>query len=584
MIAIERRPKTMPVETDITDLQINPYTLGDAIKDKRMWVDTYQRHYAWKADHVRDLYEDFEKVIARGSDAEHFLGTVVVEVKGGKVKIVDGQQRIATTMVLLAAMRDHFYTIAEHVRADAYQSEFLYSINVDTLNPESHLILNTDDHDFFTSRIVLPPQHAQRIIEESKDPSLESHILIMGAAEIAKETIKKIVKDLPKHEAIERIGKWKNFILQKSRVIWIVVPDDGTAYSVFETMNDRGLSLSATDLLKNLLFALAQEDDSYRVKIQEHWFLMAGTMNAIEKLKDAVPTYVRHLWISLRTKATVNDLYKVIKRNINGKQDALKFAKMMRESAPVYAALLNKNHSKWSSYPETVAEHINTINRLHVATVRPLLLSGVERFAKKPDLLRKFFHSVVNWSVRFLVAGRLGSGTLEERYGLAARKLRSGEIKTIDEIRDQLKDVLPTDEQFKNLFSQMTVSQSFLQRYYLATLEAAEREGKDDLIPMAGKYNIEHVLPQSDKAWLHIPPETKKAYTNRLGNVALLQVKKNELVADWPFPDKKPVLAASHILLTKQMAEYDDWNVQQIKDRQDKLAALAVKAWPLKVK
>jgi hypothetical protein len=574
----------MPIDTDVTSLNISPYTLGEAIKDKRMWVDTYQRHYAWEADHVRDLYEDFEKVIKQGAEAEHFLGSVVVEVKDGRVKIVDGQQRIATTMILIAAMRDHFFAIGEKVRSDAYQNEFLYSINVDTLNPESHLVLNTDDHDFFTTRIVLPPDSPQRILEESKKPSLPSHILILGAAEIAKETIKKIAHGLPKHEAIEKLGKWKDFVLQRSRIIWIGVPDDGTAYSVFETMNDRGLSLSATDLLKNLLFALAQSDDSYRAKIQEHWFSMSGTMNGIEDFKNAVPTYVRHLWISSRTKATVDDLYKVIKRNIGDKQDALKFAKLLQNTAPIYAALLSKNHPRWNSYPEEVGEHINTISTLRLQTVRPLLLSGIERFKSKPDAFRKFLNSIVNWSVRFLVAGRLGSGALEEKYGEAARKLRSGDITKTEEIMKQLADVLPPDEQFKNLFGQINVSQSYLQRYYLKTLEAVERDGKDDLEPMKGKYNIEHVLPQSpEKHWKHIPPETRKAYTNRLGNLGLLQLKKNEFAGDSPFSVKKPILSASPILLTKQFATYDDWNTSQIKDRQEKLAALAVKAWPLKV-
>lgn len=573
----------MPVDTDVTNLHISPYTLGDAIKDKRMWVDTYQRHYAWEADHVRDLYEDFEKVIKQGADAEHFLGSVVVEVKNGRVKIVDGQQRIATTMILLAAMRDHFSKMGEKARAEAYQNEFLYSVNVDTLNPESHLILNTDDHKFFTDRVVLPPDHQQRVIEESKEPSLPSHVQIVKATEIAKEQITKIVKNLPDNEAIERIAKWKDFILQRSRIIWIVVPDDGTAYSVFETMNDRGLSLSATDLLKNLLFALAQEDDSYRAKIQQHWFSMAGTMNSIE-MKDAVLTYVRHLWISARTKATVNDLYKVIKRNISGKQGALEFAQLMSDTAPLYAALLSSNHPKWKSYPEEIAEQINAISTLRLQTVRPLLLSGLEQFKKKPDDLRKFLYSIVNWSVRFLVAGRLGSGALEEKYGEAARKLRSNKIKTIGGIKEQLDDVLPPDEEFKNLFSQISVSQPYLQRFYLRSLEVVARDGKDDLEPMKGKYNIEHVLPQApEKNWKHIPPETIKAYTNRLGNLGLLQIKKNELAADSAFSVKKPILTASPILLTKQMAEYDDWNTPQIKDRQEKLAALAVKAWPLKV-
>jgi uncharacterized protein with ParB-like and HNH nuclease domain len=64
MISVPAR-SLMPVETDVTALDINKYTLGDAVKDKRMWVDTYQRNYSWKPDNVRDLYEDFERASSK---------------------------------------------------------------------------------------------------------------------------------------------------------------------------------------------------------------------------------------------------------------------------------------------------------------------------------------------------------------------------------------------------------------------------------------------------------------------------------------------------------------------------------------
>jgi hypothetical protein len=573
----------MPIDADIVQLHISPYTLGEAIKDKRMWVDTYQRNYAWLGDHIRDLYEDFQKVINQGAPAEHFLGSIVVVSTNGRAKIVDGQQRLATTTILFAAMRDYFFSVGDKEKATAYQTQYLTSINEDTLKPEPHLMLNTVDNLFFLHRIVISPDAPDRQIEESKEPSLTSHKLICDAATIAKETILRIVDGLPSAHALEQISKWKDFILQRARIIWIVVPDDGTAYSVFETMNDRGLRLSATDLLKNLLFALSKED-AYQGKVQEYWFKMAGNMEGSGQ-KDAVLTYVRHLWISSRTKATTNDLYKVIKRNIKDKDDALTFAKQLYDSSSLYTALLSSQHELWHKYPEEIAEDVYTLNQLRLITVRPLLLSGIDRFKDQPDVLRKFMRSLVNWSVRFLVAGRLGSGTLEEKYGEVARKLRSGTINTVDKVRKELIDVIPPDESFKNLFREMTVSQVYLQRYYLRALEAVERLDKDGLEPIKGKHNIEHVMPKNpEKAYKHIAPETIKAYTNRLGNLALIKAKDNVLIGDSDFAVKKPILTISKILLTAAIGkDYDKWGPEQIATRQGALAELALKTWPIKV-
>src|SRR5438105_13875294 len=119
----------MPIDADVVQLRIAQYTLGEAVKDKRMWVDTYQRNYAWQADHVRDLYEDFEKVITQGPPAEHFLGSIVAVSDNARSKIVDGQQRLATTTMLFAAMRDYFHSVGDKDRATAYQNQYLTTIN-----------------------------------------------------------------------------------------------------------------------------------------------------------------------------------------------------------------------------------------------------------------------------------------------------------------------------------------------------------------------------------------------------------------------------------------------------------------------
>lgn len=577
----------MPVETDITTLRIVPFTLGEAIKDKRMWVDTYQRNYSWDAGHIRDLFDDFERTIKQGVPTEHFLGSIVVVADAAKAKVVDGQQRIATTMMLFGAMRDYFFNSGNKAKADAYRNTFLTSVNEDTLKPEPHLVLNTVDDSFFLNRILLSPDAIERQLEEGKEPTRPSNLRIAEGAKISREQVERIVSGLSPKDAEERLTQWKDFIIQRARVIWMTVPDDGTAYSVFETMNDRGLRLSATDLLKNLLFALSKQQD-YSAKVQEHWFKMAGTLEAT-KLKDSVLTYVRHYWISSRTKATTPDLYKTIKRNIRDKDDALSFAKELNDSSALYAGLLNADHAMWNPYPAEIKEDVKILSKsLQLVTVRPLLLSGVERFKEDHTVLKKFFRSIVNWSVRLLVAGKLGSGALEETYGDVARKLRRGKIDSIKKLREELADVIPPDEAFRNIMRAVVVSQPTLQKYYLRTLENVARveAGESDTEPTILKHNVEHILPKNkEKAYKHLPPETVKAYLNRLGNLTLLKSKDNELIGDEDYATvKRPIFTQSQSVLTSQIAaKYDTWGPNQIIDWQDYLAGLALKAWPIKV-
>jgi uncharacterized protein with ParB-like and HNH nuclease domain len=84
---------------------------------------------------------------------------------------------------------------------------------------------------------------------------------------------------------------WKDFIEKRARVIWVEVPDDSTAFRIFETMNDRGLGLSASDLLKNLLFALTSA--RRKTEAQQKWFVMQGAIESVDDDKHALVTYVR---------------------------------------------------------------------------------------------------------------------------------------------------------------------------------------------------------------------------------------------------------------------------------------------------
>ncbi|MCU1340696.1 MAG: hypothetical protein JWN92_119 [Candidatus Acidoferrum typicum] len=99
----------------LEQIAIDRETIGHALRDRALYVPIHQRSYAWEREHVTDLYQDFSKAIDDGG-GEYFLGAIVV-VKGAmdKLEVNDGQQRLATSTILVAAIRDYFVVLPSNL-------------------------------------------------------------------------------------------------------------------------------------------------------------------------------------------------------------------------------------------------------------------------------------------------------------------------------------------------------------------------------------------------------------------------------------------------------------------------------------
>ncbi len=123
-------------------------------------------------------------------------------------------------------------------------------------------------------------------------------------------------------------------------VICVQVPDDRSAYVVFETMNDRGLRPSAADLLKNHLFGLA---DNRLDEAERNWIAMTGTLETVPGADDdIVVTYIRHFWISQHGQTRNKELFDKIKQQIKAKQAAIDLTGELATNAILYSALLTQ--------------------------------------------------------------------------------------------------------------------------------------------------------------------------------------------------------------------------------------------------
>jgi uncharacterized protein with ParB-like and HNH nuclease domain len=138
--------------------------LGDVLKKHLLVVPSNQREYAWTDEEVVQLFQDFGKALGDGS--EYFLGTLVtIPRRNGTLEVVDGQQRLATTALLLAAIRDYLFDKNEEVLVESINNEFLTGIDRSKRARVPKLKLNVDDNELFNqlvTGVATDKQAAQR--------------------------------------------------------------------------------------------------------------------------------------------------------------------------------------------------------------------------------------------------------------------------------------------------------------------------------------------------------------------------------------------------------------------------------------
>ena len=556
-------------------LEITRQGIAKLIKDGNLTVPPNQREYSWRTEHVTDLYQDIAKAIA-DEEPDYFLGSAVVAKSNGKLQVFDGQQRLATTIILLAAIRDYYRETKDEKRAKIIESEYVMGLDLGTLEEQPKFTLSKVDHDFYLKHIL---SDDSKVRTEAK-PHGDSHDKIKAAGEIAADHVRNIVAALPESSRSEALYHWVTYLLERAMIICVQVPDDGSAYVVFETMNDRGLRPSAADLLKNHLFGLAGDRQA---EAEQSWTMMTGALETVPNADDdIVVTYIRHLWISQHGPTRTKHLFDRIKQEVKGKQAAINLANELALHAPYYAAILNPSHDMWNPYGPNARKHIATLIALGMEQLRPLLLAGVTQFPQGE--VNRFLLTVVCWAVRFLVLGVSGSGALEGQYGRNAFEINQGNIKSTDALASAMAGIIPPDDSFRSAFSVVRPAKAHLARYYLRALQLkADGEFEPQYVPNDGaEINLEHVLPQVPSAEWMLDADTVRANHRRLGNLVLLQAAENQLVGNSGYDKKKPILAASKFSLTKEAAKYDEWGVTEINARQAELAELAVLTWPLR--
>jgi uncharacterized protein with ParB-like and HNH nuclease domain len=559
-------------------LETNTVALNDVFTNGRRYqVPIYQRDYSWKEEHWDDLWTDILSVYKKETRV-HYMGAIVLQdLKEKNYSIIDGQQRLATlSIVALAVIKRIQYLIdlgieveENEERKKLYMGQFIGSKEGVSLRYSNKLKLNENNDSFYRSFLV----QLREPINPQKLPS--SNTLLQMAFEFFYEKICNSFGEKPKGKALADF--LQNQLAEKLLFIQIVVENDLDAYTVFETLNARGIELSISDLLKNYLLSLTAQSEEDLHQAKEQW----KSIIQITDL-DKFPTFLRYFWHSRYETIRKEQLFKALRKVVTTKEDTFHLLDSLEKYAAVYSALKNPNDELWKGNKE-IRKRVNELKLFGVTQPFPLLL---EAYFKLPisqfeDVLR--FCSVI--AFRYNVIGNKDPKKQELAFHKASKKLFNKEITNSSQVAQELKSIYIDDEEFESLFSTKQVntkSKKRLARYILYSLENQLVQNNPERNFEEETATIEHILPENPPLeWeSSFSLEEQENYIYRLGNLTLLESSKNNDCGTKPFKEKQIIYQQSQYKMTKGI-DYLEWKPSQIRSRQEKLAEIAKTVWKI---
>ncbi|NCC71619.1 DUF262 domain-containing protein, partial [bacterium] len=356
--------------------------------------------------------------------------------------IIDGQQRITTLIIFLVAIRNYLYSINDEDKAKEIHNDFIEKGGI-LKNKVSKLIVNKYDNSFFDKYII---KHNPTILNLKLNELSTGQKNLFSAYKYFFDKIKSL-------ETFDAIRNYLEIVLDRTYLISIEVYDEEQAYLVFETLNARGLDLSASELIKNNIYAQAAKlnilDD-----ISSSWDsinIRLGNQNIISFLKNYVTTHNKEGIVREK------QLFKHLKNLTKLSSDVKSFVEELEIEAEVYNNLIEPTFDYWKN--NDLVETINNIKLLNLKTCYPLLLSiGVNNKIKIQDKL-SICKLIENLGFKYNVILNLNPNELEKKYATWSFKVRNNLIK-IKELKKEISSFFPKVEDFVEAFSEKQIKQN----------------------------------------------------------------------------------------------------------------------------
>lgn len=527
-------------------------------------VPDWQRNYSWRQEHYATFWNDLVMFSDRSGEEikdEYFFGSVVLVSGDDTVLLLDGQQRLATSTILLSAIRNKLRALDPDT-SDYIQKTFLSFYDPMLKKVVHKLRLNVYDRTFF-----------QRLISDKRgddyqtpDAEIASHHLIAGALSFFETSIDARVAGIAEADARAWIIRIMGVLGKHFTVIAAYSTNEDSAAEVFETLNDRGIGLSTPDLLRNLVIRRAVPNQ--RDEIVKLWESVVSFQSDID-----IKAFLRHFWISKHGDVKSQSLYREVKSTIvDDDVSSIELSTELSDAAKLYRRLKDANYDN-----EEISERLETIRSLGsgASILYPAMLSIFTTLADEDILVP--LTTLLNVYVRDGIIGSTENSVLENRFHRAARNLRASGDQAA--FCAEVVDGALTDDDVRNRFSRLSLSQNGPRRYLLYSIEMAKRGTGELNVNPPSKVHVEHIYPQTPEAGANWAQHDR--VINRIGNLSLLDKRLNSAIKNGSFAAKTASYAASEILITRELSELDDWNEDRVAARQAAFANLAPTIWPI---
>lgn len=541
-------------------------------------IPRFQRDYSWTSEEWEDLWMDLLGTLKADGETAHYMGYLVLQSADDKsFDVIDGQQRLTTiSLIVLAALKNMQRLIdagneaeANKRRADQIRQTYVGYLDPVTLVARPKLTLNRNNNNYFQTYLVPLGHLPQRGFRASEH-------LLRKAFEWFDKRVAEYLRASTGDEGM-RLAKLVEDISDRLFFTVITVTDELNAYKVFETLNARGVRLSATDLLKNYLFSVLDrggETDHELRNLEDRWEGIVGRLQS-----ENFPDFLRVHWNSRRSFARQADLFKTIRAQVGAPETVFQLLRDMEEDLDTYLALSSPEPSDWPQEDKQLAGVLKTFR---VRQPFPLLLAA-KRIFDAPDFTGLLRATVVI-SMRFNVIGSFSTAEQERKYNDVAERVAKRELTQLGAALQSLRSIYPDDTVFRTAFADKTIRttdsrNNRVARFILCAIE--KHLSGQDYSFLSDTYNIEHVLPQNaPDGWGGFDNDDADALVYRLGNMILLQAGANRDLGTADYTQKRVVYEQSGFAITRKLAiDNAEWTPERITAQQNWMAAQATAIW-----
>lgn len=540
-------------------------------EDYSFSIPAYQRPYSWERQQVEELLSDISDAMGphASSDGFYFLGSIVLVKQHGSAdaKVVDGQQRLTTLTILFSVLRDLTTDPKKRILREKYVKQ---AADPDVgLKEKLRLQLRKQDQSFFE-------KHVQSDAATDNLPSVEG--LTGSKARIVENAtlMRKALLEMDEARRTELIG----FLLQSCYLVVVEVPTDTAARRIFTVLNARGLDLTATDILKADLLERAGEDKENA--LSERWENIELALG-VERFNELF-VHIRMVFERDKPRSALEVGFPAVVTSFRAAPVSF-LDDVLEPYADAFLLVADDKELRYQFGGKT-ADLVRSLNRLDNKDWLPPLLLALHQKAKGKSVDVPAFVAKLERLAYFLFLTRADVNARMTRYADVIQllepkdgaKAKTGGLDISETEAHALFDALNGP-----VYLASRVIKPLLLRLDQASTDASATYDHTTV-------TVEHVCPQTiavasqwdtwfaDRAhhahWLH-----------RLGNLVLLDRRKNPAASNWDLERKKSVYfvsgKSSPFAITQEARQAVTWTPDDIDARQDLLVGRFASAWEL---